>query len=324
MNANGGSCWCANFATVPIYDEKASCLCPKCLKKAERSGVMRDVTWRLWVAYDGSAYHGFQSQLKGGSIQEHLEEAFKKLLNISVLIIAAGRTDSGVHAHGQVISCRFSSIFDARRLVLALRRTLPNDIRVWRADEMPHDFDARNQSIGKRYVYSVDLALTEDPFLGKYRWNLRRKLNIDHMQIAAQYLIGEHDYESFRSTKCNAAHARRSIWYLHLEHSNNLLTFDIRGNAFCHNMIRIIVGTLVKVGLGKLSPSSLKNILTAKDRRLAGQTAPAQGLSLAEIYYPDDLSTAAIPQDAQFPRYPVTQSSWPFSASSIKIGPWLA
>lgn len=284
----------------------------------------RDVTWRLWVSYDGENYCGFQSQDNGSTIQERIEAALFKLIKTTTAICVAGRTDSGVHARAQAVSCRFTSSFDSRKLVLALASQLPKDIRIWRADEMPHDFNARSHSVGKRYLYTIDTALTSDVFLGKTRWNLGRKLNVESMHQAAQLLVGEHDFESFRAAGCTAAHARRYIWHLSVCRAENLVRVEIRGNAFCYNMVRIIVGTLVHVGLAKLTPDSIMKIMAARDRRFASQTAPAHGLCFDEVYYPDSLEHAQIPPQAQFPRFPVSTMSWPFDRDRIKTGPWLS
>ncbi len=275
-------------------------------------------TWRLWVSYLGTSFHGFQKQPGQPSVEQAFLTAFERLIGYAPEITPAGRTDSGVHARGQVISCTFESRFDSRTLPLALSHVLGPDISVYRADEMPEAFNARFHAIGKRYVYRISQNTRVHPFEHKYTWHVASALNLEAMQQAANYLVGEHDFESFRSSSCMAEHARRYIWKIAVSPLSTgwrgvggEVSVDIRGNAFCHNQVRIITGTLVEVGLGKYSPERVKEILLAKDRTLAGRTAPAHGLTLEEVYYPDDLSSAEIPEGARFPRYPVTNETWP-------------
>jgi tRNA pseudouridine38-40 synthase len=263
--------------------------------------------WRFWLAYNGTRYCGWQFQPDQLSVESVLQKALQDLTDQSVSLTVAGRTDAGVHARGQVVSCEFSSRFDEKKMVLALSSKLPADVAVWRADIMPAGFNAKRHSIGKRYVYRVYQNLAADPFSYQTHWHLRRQLDLQAMQAAAQYFVGEHDFESFRSAHCEAEHARRYLWAVSVDIKNNLIEIDVRGNAFCHNMVRIIVGTLVEVGLGRRAAASMAVILGEKNRNLSGRTAPARGLFLETVYYPDDLSTAGIPTAARFPRYPVTK-----------------
>lgn len=269
---------------------------------------MQPKTWRLWVSYLGTSFAGYQQQPGLLTVESSIQEAFFKLMGHKPILTSAGRTDAGVHARGQVISCSFESRFDSRTLPLALSHFLAPDICVYRADEMHEKFDAKRQSIGKRYVYRISQAGRLHPFNRLFAWDLRQPLDLQAMQQAADLLMGEHDFDSFRSVHCVAEHARRYLWMIRVTPEVHI---DIRGNAFCHNMVRIIVGTLVEVGLGKRSTEDMLRVLEAKDRRLAGQTAPPHGLSLEEVYYPDILEHAEIPEGAVFPRYPVTPESWP-------------
>lgn len=268
-------------------------------------------TWRLWMSYLGTDFVGFQKQPGQRSIESALQEALLKLTSLTPTLIVAGRTDAGVHARGQVVSCSFESRFDSKTLPPALSHFLGQNICVYRADSMPEIFDAKKQSIGKRYVYRINQSGQFYPFNHRYAWDLRQRLDLKAIQKAAAVLIGEHDFESFRSVHCVASHARRYVWMIRIKENLENLEIDIRGNAFCHNMVRIIVGTLVEVGLGRLSPDDMSVILAQKDRTVAGRTAPPHGLCLEEVYYPDDLSQAEIPKGAIFPRYPVTTESWP-------------
>lgn len=264
-------------------------------------------TWRLWVSYLGTHFAGFQHQPGLKTIESALQEAFVNLMGYAPVLTVAGRTDAGVHARGQVVSCTFESRLDAQTLPKALTHFLRPDITVYRADQMPAEFDAKRQSIGKRYVYRLSPSPRELPFDNLFAWHINDKLDLKSMQEAANYLVGDHDFESFRSSQCVAEHARRYIWRIAIEGHH----IDIRGNAFCHHMVRIMVGTLVDVGLGKMPPEKVAETLAARDRTRAGRTAPAHGLSLEEVYYPDNLEHAGIPKGAVFPRYPVTHESWP-------------
>lgn len=276
--------------------------------------------FRAFVSYDGTDFCGFQEQLGQPSIQAALTAAVSKICKTSFQIQGAGRTDAGVHARAQVVSIQMETELDTRKLVLALSHLLPRTIRVFRVDEFPRPFDPKRHAIGKRYVYRVWNALASDPFSDRFYWHLRRHIDVERMNQAAKLLVGEHDFESFRSAQCGASHARRYIWAVAVKRAGAEIAIEVRGNAFCHNMVRIIAGTLIEVGVGKRTPDSVEALIAAKDRTKAGITAPAKGLTLEQIYYPDSIDDADIPTDAHFPRYPVTEQSWPFKNSEVTIG----
>ncbi len=282
---------------------------------------LRTVTWRLWLAYRGDETHGFQQQSHCRTVQQVLQEALARLAHEPVVVTAAGRTDAGVAACGQAVSCRLTSRLDARKMVLALAHLLPPDVSVWRADEMPQGFDARRHSIGKRYIYRIEQTLAGSPFDVSLCWRLPARLDLEQMQRAAGYLVGDHDFGSFRSVLCTAAHAQRFLWRVAVHRYARGLQVDVRGNAFCHHMVRIIVGTLASVGRGKLRADDISAILAACCRQQAGPTAPARGLTLQQVYYPDDLEQAEIPHGACFPRYPVSKETWPWPPDAIRLGP---
>lgn len=276
--------------------------------------------FRLHIAYDGSAFCGFQAQDNGRTVESELQKALFAVTGQMINLHVAGRTDAGVHAAGQVVSCAFVTTIKPRNLTLALFTKLPHDISVWRIDSMPEGFDARRQSIGKLYTYRLDQSLVPHINWRKRAWHMKKPLDSAAMQEAARYLVGEHDFSSFRSVHCEAAHAVRYIWDISVEERAPLIEVRIKGNAFCLNMVRIIVGTLVEVGQGKRKPEALYEVLKARDRKQAGITAKAHGLTLERIYYPDQLHDAEIPEDARFPRYPVSLSSWPIDNDAIAYG----
>lgn len=277
--------------------------------------------FRAWVSYDGTDFAGLQEQRGQDTIQSELQKSIGSLCHKQFHLSFAGRTDAGVHARAQAISIEMATSLDLGKLVLALSHALPKTIRVWRVDEVPHAFNPKRHAVGKRYVYRLQNALASDPFTDRFMWHVRRKIDVGEMKKAATAFVGELDFESFRSAQCGASHARRSIWAVQIEKHESVLSIDIRGNAFCQNMVRIIAGTLVEVGTGKRNASDIPHIISAKDRKLAGITAPAKGLTLEQVYYPDDLSQACIPANAKFPRFPVSIETWPFRSDEITIGP---
>ncbi len=282
--------------------------------------IIKKQTWRLFVAYNGTNYHGWQLNNKLPTIELELKKALYKITNQDIFLRVAGRTDAGVHARAQVVSCRFISKFNSKKLVLALSSVLPNDISVWRADEMHQDFHAKNQCIGKSYVYRIDLSLAKDIFAGNQRWYFHKNLNLKKMRKASKYFIGEHNFKNFRSNHGDAIHAYRYLWLIKIKKYKNLIEINIRGNAFCYKMIRIIVGTLVDVALEKLKYINVKNMLDATNKQLYLRIAPANGLTLEEVYYPDNLKNSLLPLNVIFPKYPSILDAWKQISNQIKIG----
>lgn len=303
-------CWCTKKPAVPIEDN-VSCRCESCLDAMAHKGVSS--CFRLHVAYVGGAFAGFQQQALVRTVEGELKAALKKITSNDIKLITAGRTDAGVHARGQVVSIEFVTKLTSRQLTLALASLLPKDMAVYRIDPMPLGFDARRHSIGKQYIYRIYQGLVADPFLCNQALHVRPPLDVEKMAMAAQYFIGEHNFASFRSSLCTAAHAVRYVWHVGVTQQGSLIQIDVRGNAFCLNMVRIMAGTLIEVGRGARPPSSIKEALLNHDRRLAGITAKAHGLTFERVYYPDDCADAAIPPHARFPRFPVSKESWPFA-----------
>lgn len=263
-------------------------------------------TWRLVIAYHGRDFLGWQAQAGARTVQSELSRALAAIAGEPVWVRAAGRTDAGVHARGQVVSCRFASRVPAHKMVLALGSHLPDDLSVVRAESMPEDFDAKRHSIGKRYVYRVLNQTPRDPFWHDRAWHIRGELDVEAMRRAAACFLGEQDFESFRHAQCDAAHARRYLWRVDLAHHGTLLELDVRGNAFCRHMIRIIAGTLVDIGRGRFAAGDVPDMFAARNRQAAGITAPPYGLTLERVYYPDDHGDADIPPGACFPGWPLT------------------
>ncbi len=268
---------------------------------------MHRSTWRFVVAYHGARFSGWQRQDNARTVQQVLEEALTTLATERVVVRAAGRTDAGVHSRGQLVSSTFSTRVPAAKMVLAASSRLPDDVAVVRADIVADGFDARRHSIAKRYVYRVHNDAARDPLDGGMCWHVRGRLDVDAMRAAAAFLVGEHDYEAFRATDCQAAHARRYLWRVDVIERRPLIEIEVRGNAFCKNQVRIMAGTLVDVGRGRLAFRDVARILASRDRTQAGVTAPALGLTMEEVYLPDDAERAGIPAGARFPGWPLAE-----------------
>ncbi|MFS0644936.1 tRNA pseudouridine(38-40) synthase TruA [Siminovitchia sp. 179-K 8D1 HS] len=238
------------------------------------------------IEYDGSGFSGYQIQPKGRTVQEEIEKVLKKMhKGRHVPVTASGRTDAGVHARGQVIHFDSGLSLPSERWVKALNSLLPDDISLLNVEAAAPEFHARYDAVGKTYKYFLYNREARDPFKRHYYAHVRGKLDIGRMRKAAQFLAGTHDFTSFCSAKTEMTNKVRTISRLEIDDRHPELVFTFTGNGFLYNMVRIMVGTLLEVGTGKLDPQDIPDILAAKDRRLAGKTAPAQGLYLWEVYY---------------------------------------
>ncbi|MHB8156661.1 MAG: tRNA pseudouridine(38-40) synthase TruA [Desulfocucumaceae bacterium] len=247
---------------------------------------MRNV--KLTVAYEGTDYHGFQEQRGTGlpTIQEILESRLSGLAKRMVRVIGAGRTDAGVHARGQVVN------FDAggwniptERIPLALNGVLPGDIAVLRSEDVEVDFHARFSAVAKEYRYTVYNARVPDPFMWRYSFFYPRALDVEAMNEAASHLKGKHDFSAFKSEGNPVKSTVRTLYNIDIEPGGNILQLVFRGDGFLYNMVRILVGTLLEVGLKKYPPGKVVDIIESGDRARAGSTAPPQGLCLMRVFY---------------------------------------
>jgi len=245
---------------------------------------MRNI--KLLIEYDGTNYQGWQVQAKGLTIQGMIEEKLALLTGKSVKLFGSGRTDSGVHALGQVAHFKTESAMDIRSMQRALNSLLPPDIVVQKIEEVEEDFHARKHSKSKVYEYWILNRNLRSAFHRGYVWYIPQELNWNEIKRATQRLIGEHDFASFRSvgtpTRTTVRKVNRAEWK---KGRNGLICFEIEANGFLKQMVRAIVGTLVEVGKGKISSEEFQKILESKDRKNAGPTAPAQGLFLKEVKY---------------------------------------
>lgn len=240
----------------------------------------------LGIEYDGSRYFGWQRQQNRSSVQGSLEIALGKVADHSVITFCAGRTDAGVHASNQVIHFDTQAVRAPVAWVRGVNSYLPPDIRVCWMQPVSSDFDARKSALSRRYCYIiVNRAVSPGILHHGVTWVLP-SLDVAAMQSASQYLLGKHDFSSFRGANCQAKTPIRTISALQIHSAGDNIILDITANAFLYHMVRNIVGSLMMVGLGKCQEVWIKEVLAAKDRRLAGHTASPQGLYLVDVRYP--------------------------------------
>jgi tRNA pseudouridine38-40 synthase len=251
------------------------------------------------VSYDGTAYHGFQTQPSNNTIQDILERAVRSLTGETIKITSSGRTDAGVHARCQVINFITSSPIPLVRWCLALNTLLPADIVVSGARLVDHDFHSRRHAVRKTYRYTIRCGKHPDLFQRRQEFYHPTPLNTEAMKYSLSCLIGEHDFTSFCSIRSTKVSNVRTIYKATLEcdpmdpvlHSYAIHLW-VTGNGFLYNMVRIIAGTLIQIGEGKRSGTSMQDILDARERAMAGPTAMAQGLTLWEVLYDNDHFTS--------------------------------
>jgi tRNA pseudouridine38-40 synthase len=241
----------------------------------------------LEIAYDGTAYCGWQLQPGQPTIEAELNKALSKLLGEEIAVIGASRTDSGVHALANVAVFDTKSIIPAEKICLALNQYLPEDIRVQRSFEVPQEFHPRKTVCKKTYEYRILNRRIAVPTERLYSNHIYYNLDAAPMQEAAAYLVGEHDFKSFCSVKTQVEDTVRTIYSLDVTKTEDVITITVTGNGFLYNMVRIIAGTLIEIGRGVYPPERMAEILEGCDRSLAGPTALPQGLTLIRIEYPE-------------------------------------
>lgn len=245
---------------------------------------------RLIVSYDGTNYCGWQIQNNGITVEEVLNRALTDLCREEIAVIGASRTDSGVHALGNVAVFDTSSRIPGEKFSFALNQRLPDDIRIQRSDEVADDWHPRFQDTVKTYEYRFLNRRIPDPMRRLYSYFIYYPMDVENMQKAADYLIGEHDFKSFCTPRTQVRSTVRTIYDLTLTKEGDEIRMRITGNGFLYNMVRIIAGTLARVGTGLYTPERVKEILEAKDRNVSGPKAPPQGLTLLSIVYPAEES----------------------------------
>ena len=242
--------------------------------------------FKITIEYDGTRYHGWQRQKTDRTIQEEIEKAIRTITGQQVSLAGSGRTDAGVHAYAQVANFKCETDLTARDLFGGLNSLTADDIVIGACEEVDASFHARYDVKSKTYVYKI-LNRPDPAAIGRqYVWHIRKELNLESLRAASAYLIGSHDFKAFEGAGSPRAHTTRSVFKARLvEEKDGYLAFEIEADGFLRFMVRNIVGALVDVGLGKISPADFKHILKSKDRDQAGATAPAHGLFLKNVNY---------------------------------------
>lgn len=265
---------------------------------------------RMVLAYDGTNYCGWQLQPNGITIEEVLNKALSELLREPIMVIGASRTDSGVHAEGNVAIFDTENRMPADKICFALNQRLPEDIRVLQSDEVPLDWHPRKQNCVKTYEYRILNRKISMPTLRLYSHFSYFPMDLEKMQKAASYLVGEHDFKSFCTVRTQAEETVRTIYSLDVRKEGDMITIRISGSGFLYNMVRIIAGTLMKVGMGVYPPEHVEEILEARDRQAAGPTAPARGLTLISMEYEKELRKTIVGENKHW-SYQLIQTEVP-------------
>lgn len=240
---------------------------------------------KLTLEYDGTAFHGWQKQSNSVALQNIIEEKLAVLLRTPTKVEGASRTDTGVHARGQVVAFNMEGDKPLERIRSGMNGLLPQAVRVREIEEMPAVFDPRRDTQSKTYRYTWYNHPAFSPFWRRYSWHAPEPLDLKAMNEAAGYLVGEHDFSAFRASGCSAKTPVRRILACSVIKQKERVQLRITGQAFLHQMVRIIAGTLFDIGQGKLKALEIKDILASKNRKKAGKTAPAEGLILWEVAY---------------------------------------
>ena len=245
---------------------------------------MRNI--KLTIEYDGKEFNGWQKQPNKLNIQGTIENAIKEITSEDIELNASGRTDAGVHAFGQVANFKTNSTIPVEKIPIALNTKLKKSIRIVNAEEVDERFHSRLSCKRKTYRYVISQGACESAIYRNLETYIPNYLDVEKMKEAAKYLEGEHDFKSFRASGTSSKSSVRTIYKADVyKPDNSHIYIELTGNGFLYNMVRIIAGTLVEVGLKKIEPSEIKNIIEQKDRTKAGKTLPARGLYLMKVEY---------------------------------------
>ena len=243
------------------------------------------MTYKMTMAYDGTNYHGWQRQKNGITVQEVLEGILSEMFGKETVVTGCSRTDAGVHARIYVCSFSGDTTIPTDKIPFVLNTKLPEDIRVYKCEEAPENFSARFHTVNKAYEYKIVNRAFNDPLLRNFVWHYPVQLDVEKMKKAAEIIKGKHDFASFCAAVSVVKSTVRNLTELTVKKDGDIITVRAAADGFLYNMVRIIVGTLVYVGNGKLSENDIKELIEKKDRREMGITAPPQGLSLVEVNY---------------------------------------
>lgn len=254
----------------------------------------------LALSYDGSRYHGWQHQEEVNSVQQTLEHAISRVANHAVSVVCAGRTDAGVHATTQIVHFDTEAIRTERSWVFGANSNLPSDISVMWAQETTADFHARFSATARTYRYIIcNQPVRPGIFQKSVGWHYQ-PLDVDRMQTAATYLLGEHDFSAFRGSGCQANHAVRTIHHLQVTRQGRMVVIEVKANAFLLHMVRNITGVLLEIGEGKRDTLWALEVLHSRDRRTAGITSAPNGLYLVQVDYPEHFNLPKLPKGPFF------------------------
>lgn len=239
----------------------------------------------LTIRYCGTRYSGWQVQANAPTVQQTLQDAVERLFQVRENVTGCSRTDAGVHANMYCCNIRTASTLPCRTVVSGLNAYLPDDIAVLACEEVDYDFHARYDCTGKEYRYLIRNSAVRDPFLIDRCWLFKPKLDAALMHEQAQDFVGEHDFSAFCAAGASTVNNVRTVTDCSVERHGDEITFSVTANGFLYNMVRIMVGTLTDISLGKIPPGTIPQIIASRDRERAGVTAPAQGLTLNRVFY---------------------------------------
>ena len=239
----------------------------------------------LTLCYDGTEYHGFQRQENGLTIQQVVEETIKKVTGETVSITGCSRTDAGVHATEYICNFKTKSSVPADKFCFALNSYMPDDISCTASAEADSDFHARYSAKSKTYTYTIYNAPHKNPVLCRFAWHYPIKIDVEKMKVAAESIVGTHDFTAFMASGGQQKTTVKTVNFLDVSAEENKIEISINADGFLYNMVRIIAGTLVYAGTGKIDPLQLPDIIKSGDRVRAGITAPPQGLCLKNVFY---------------------------------------
>jgi tRNA pseudouridine38-40 synthase len=240
---------------------------------------------KLVIEYEGTAYGGWQSQTNAPTVQDALLEAIRRATGEDVKLNGSGRTDSGVHALGQVANFKSEAAIPPERYASALNTLLPEDIRVQSSSLEPDSFHAQFSATGKRYRYTIYNSRQGTALFRRTSWHVGQRLDLEAMRQGAEYFLGSHDFSAFQSAGGVERETVKTVTLSSVTTDGPFIYFDVAASGFLYNMVRIMAGTLVMVGRGKLAPEDIPGVIESRDREQAGHTAPAWGLCLMEVYY---------------------------------------
>ena len=244
---------------------------------------MRNI--KLTIEYDGKDFNGWQKQPNKLNIQGNIEKVISEITKEEIELIGSGRTDAGVHAIGQVANFKTNSNIPIEKFAIAINSKLKKPIIIKKAEEVPERFHSRYNCKQKTYRYIINNSETGSAIYRNLEYNIKNPLNIENMQKASKYFEGEHDFSAFKASGTSSKSSVRTIYSANVRKDNERIIIELTGNGFLYNMVRIISGTLVEVGLEKIEPEEIKNIIDSKDRQMAGKTLPPYGLYLVEVNY---------------------------------------